>query len=195
MCFVCNNYMEVYTKCIISIVTTNVYSITFHPHVCCLTVHNHSSQEQTGAAFYTVCVALQIPCKAQKQSHRSAEPAGFSLLPLKCTVKSPLMAVTQCWRNKTAIRERQDLGQDSSVQPSHTTSHYSCNYGSLLKAQSQCCILFLSYLPLHLIMCHSNWSSALRSGDSLDYFFPSSPAFTWLENNNFNTSLVPHWWF
>lgn len=123
----CNNYMDVYTKCIISIVTTNVYSITFHPHVCCLTVHNHCSQEQTGAAFYTVCLALQMPWKAQKQWawHRSAVPAGFSLLPLKCTIKCPLMSVTQCWRNKTAIRERKDPGQDCSVQPSLVqTAHH-----------------------------------------------------------------------
>lgn len=155
MCFICNNYTEVYTKCIISIVTTNVYSITFHPHVCCLTVHNHCSQEQTEAAFYTVCPALQIPWEAQKQGawHRNAAPAGLSLLPLSA------QSVTQCWRNKTAGGER-GLGRTALSKPhcckQHTTSHYSWNYGILLKAQSHCCILFLSYLLPHLMKCPSN---------------------------------------
>lgn len=79
-CFVCNNYTEVYMKCIISIVTTNVYSITSHPHVCCLTVHNDWSQDYTGIGFYLVCLTLQISLRTQKQvrhcNYRS--PSGSS---------------------------------------------------------------------------------------------------------------------
>lgn len=90
-------------KCIISIVTTNVYSITSHPHVCCLTVHNDWSQEQTGTGFYLVCLTLQISLRTKNKA--DTVTIDLLLLPPKYIIKSPSMSVIQHQRNETAIKK------------------------------------------------------------------------------------------